>query len=38
MRKQGGKTLLEQACYLAGRGVTDMITALTMRSEDEDGH
>lgn len=38
MRKQGGKTLLEQACYLAGRGVTDMITALTMRSEDENGH
>jgi len=38
MRKQGGRTLLEQACYLAGRGVTDIITALTMRSEDEHGH
>lgn len=38
MRKQGGKTLLEQACHLAGRGVTDMLTALTMRSEDDHGH
>ncbi len=38
MKTQGGKTLLEQACFLAGRGITDMMTALTMRSEDEDGH
>jgi type II secretory ATPase GspE/PulE/Tfp pilus assembly ATPase PilB-like protein len=38
MRSQGGRTLLEQACYLAGKGVTDIITALTMRSEDEHGH
>jgi type II secretory ATPase GspE/PulE/Tfp pilus assembly ATPase PilB-like protein len=38
MRKQGGRTLLEQACYLYAKGITDLGAALTMRSEDEDGH
>lgn len=38
MSAQGGKTLLEQACYLYAKGVTDLVSALTMRSEDEHGH
>ena len=38
MRAQGGRTLLEQACYLYAKGVTDLVSALTMRSEDEHGH
>jgi type II secretory ATPase GspE/PulE/Tfp pilus assembly ATPase PilB-like protein len=38
MRKQGGRTLLEQACYLYAKGITDLGAALTMRSEDEHGH
>jgi len=38
MRSQGGRTLLEQACYLYAKGVTDLVSALTMRSEDEDGY
>lgn len=36
MKRQGGRSLFEQACYLYGNGQTDAISALTMRTEDEE--